>query len=89
MNVPLKNHKDKVIGVLQLLNAQKKDKIVSFSEELVDLVEALSSQASVALTNQLLINEQKKLFRSFIKLVVDALDNKDPVTGGHCNREYL
>lgn len=89
LNVPLKNHKDKVIGVLQLLNAQKKDKIVSFSEELVDLVEALSSQASVALTNQLLINEQKKLFRSFIKLVVDALDNKDPVTGGHCNRVPL
>ena len=72
-----------------MLNAQKKDKIVSFSEELVDLVEALSSQASVALTNQLLINEQKKLFRSFIKLVVDALDNKDPVTGGHCNRVPL
>ena len=89
LNVPLKNHKDKVIGVLQLLNAQKKDEIVSFSEELVDLVEALSSQASVALTNQLLINEQKKLFRSFIKLVVDALDNKDPVTGGHCNRVPL
>ena len=61
LNVPLKNHKDKVIGVLQLLNAQKKDEIVSFSEELVDLVEALSSQASVALTNQLLINEQKKI----------------------------
>ena len=39
----------------------KKDKIVSFSEELVDLVEALSSQASVALTNQLLINERKKI----------------------------
>ena len=32
---------------------------------------------------------EKKLFRSFIKLVVDALDNKDPVTGGHCNRVPL
>ena len=89
LNVPLKNHKDKVIGVLQLLNAQQKDKIISFSDELVDLVEALSSQASVALTNQLLIEEQKSLFRSFIRLVVDALDKKDPVTGGHCNRVPL
>ena len=89
LNVPLKDHKDKVIGVLQLLNAQKDGKIISFSDEMVELVEALSSQASVALTNQLLIEEQKILFRSFIKLVVDALDKKDPVTGGHCNRVPL
>tara|TARA_B100000029_G_scaffold514204_1_gene616142 strand:- start:157 stop:1737 length:1581 start_codon:yes stop_codon:yes gene_type:complete len=86
LTVPLKNHKDKVIGVLQLINAQKDDKIISFSEELVDLVEALSSQASVALTNQLLVDEQKELFRSFIKLVSEALEKKDAVTGGHCNR---
>ncbi len=86
LNVPLKDHKDKVIGVLQLLNAQQDGEIISFSDELVELVEALSSQASVALTNQLLIEEQKILFRSFIKLVADALEHKDAVTGGHCNR---
>ena len=89
LTIPLKNHKDKVIGVLQLLNPKKNGEIISFSENLVELVEALSSQASVALTNQLLIDEQKALFRSFIKLVVDALDKKDPVTGGHCNRVPL
>ena len=65
----------------------KKDKeIIEFSDDLVDLVEALSSQASVALTNQLLIEEQKQLFRYFIKLVAEALEKKDVVTGGHCNR---
>ena len=58
LNVPLKDHKDKVIGVLQLLNAKKDGEIISFTDELVELVEALSSQASVALTNQLLIEEQ-------------------------------
>ncbi len=89
LTVPLINHKDNVIGVLQLLNAKKNNSIISFSNDLVELVEALSSQASVALTNQLLIQEQKLLFRSFIKLVVDALDKKDPVTGGHCNRVPL
>ena len=65
------------------------DKIIEFSNELVTLVEALASQASVALTNQLLIDEQKTLFRSFIKLVAEALENKDEVTGGHCNRVPL
>ena len=86
LTIPLKNHKDKVIGVLQLLNAKKDNKIIFFSNELVELVEALSSQAAVALTNQLLIDEQKILFRSFIKLVAEALEQKDEVTGGHCNR---
>lgn len=89
LTIPLKNHKDKVIGVLQLLNAKKDNKIISFSDYLVELVEALSSQASVALTNRLLIDEQKILFRSFIKLVAEALEHKDAVTGGHCNRVPL
>ena len=53
LTIPLKNHKDKVIGVLQLLNAKKDNKIISFSNKLVELVEALSSQAAVALTNRL------------------------------------
>ena len=87
LTIPLKNHKDKVIGVLQLINAKNSNnEIIAFSNDLVDLVEALSSQASVALTNQLLIDEQKQLFRSFIKLVAEALEQKDQVTGGHCNR---
>ena len=86
LNVPLKNHKDDVIGVLQLLNATKNNEIVSYSNEIVNLVEALASQASIALTNQLLVEEQKLLFKSFIKLVAEALEKKDLVTGGHCTR---
>jgi len=86
LTIPLTNHKDKVIGVLQLLNAKNGDKIVPFSKEIINLVEALSSQASVALTSSLLVEEQKTLFRSFIKLVAQALEQKDEVTGGHCNR---
>ena len=89
LTIPLKNHKDKVIGVLQLINAKHGNEIVNFSDELIVLVEALGSQASVALTNQLLIDEQKTLFRSFIKLVAEALEQKDQVTGGHCNRVPL
>ena len=87
LNVPLKDHKDHIIGVLQLLNAQDEDKnIISFSEDLVNLVESLASQASIALTNQLLIEEQKQLFKSFIQLVAEALEKKDKTTGGHCTR---
>ena len=86
LNVPLKNHKDSVIGVLQLLNAKNNNEIISYSNEVVELVESLASQASIALTNQMLIEEQKQLFKSFIQLVAEALEEKDEVTGGHCTR---
>ena len=86
LNVPLTNHKDRVIGVLQLLNTTVDGEIVSYSEDIVDLVESLASQASIALTNQMLIKEQKDLFKSFIQLVSEALEEKDEVTGGHCTR---
>jgi len=90
LNVPLKNHKNNVIGVLQLLNAQDENKnIIPFSKDLIHLVESLASQASIALTNQLLIEEQKNLFKSFIQLVAEALEKKDKTTGGHCTRVPL
>ena len=86
LNVPLKNHKEHVIGVLQLLNPMRKDEIISYNKDLIKLVESLTSQASIALTNQLLIEEQKQLFKSFIQLVSEALEKKDAATGGHCTR---
>jgi len=76
LNVPMKDHKNKVIGVIQLLNPMQNGKIIKYSKEIIKVIESLTSQASIALTNQLLIEEQKTLFRSFIKLVVDALDKK-------------
>ena len=86
LNVPLKNHKEVVIGVLQLLNPMDQNKIISYDDNLIKLVESLASQASIALTNQLLIEEQKQLFKSFIQLVSEALEKKDAATGGHCTR---
>ena len=82
----MKNHKGLVIGVLQLLNPMDGDEIITYDKELIKLVESLTSQASIALTNQLLIDEQKKLFKSFIQLVSEALEKKDKATGGHCTR---
>ncbi|MDP7650380.1 MAG: HD domain-containing phosphohydrolase [Rhodospirillales bacterium] len=88
LTVPLKNHDGDVIGVLQLLNAQDTDtgEVISFSEDIQPLVEALTSQAAVALDNQYLIDAQKQLLDSFIELIASAIDAKSPYTGGHCQR---
>jgi len=88
LTVPLKNSQDEIIGVLQLLNAQDdgSDEVIAFSSEIQPLIEALASQAAVALDNQQLLEAQKKLLDSFIELIASAIDAKSPYTGGHCQR---
>lgn len=88
LTVPMKNHENEIIGVLQLINAidPQTNEIIAFSESHQHLVESLASQAAVALTNHHLIKGLKGLFESFIKLIADAIDEKSPYTGGHCQR---
>ena len=88
LTVPMKNHEADIIGVLQLINSinEKTGEVEEFSKEDEKLAESLASQAAVALTNKRLIDEQKALFESFIKLIATAIDEKSPYTGGHCKR---
>lgn len=88
LTIPMKNHENEIIGVLQLINAIDPDtnEIVTFSQANQQLVESLASQAAVALTNHNLIEGLKDLFEAFIELIADAIDEKSPYTGGHCQR---
>ena len=60
--------------------------IVAFSPSDQRLAESLASQAAIALTNRMLINQLEQLFESFINLINAAIDEKSPYTGGHCQR---
>ncbi|MDA0261128.1 MAG: GAF domain-containing protein [Proteobacteria bacterium] len=88
LTIPLINRANHVIAVLQLINANDPDtsETISFSDDVQPMVEALASQAAVALDNQLLFQAQRELLESFIKLMAEAIDEKSPYTGGHCQR---
>ncbi|MAC47553.1 MAG: phosphohydrolase [Oceanospirillum sp.] len=88
LTVPMKNHENDIIAVLQLLNKVDKDtsEVIAFSEEDQHLAESLASQAAVALTNKRLVDELQNLFDAFIKLIATAIDEKSPHTGNHCRR---
>ena len=88
LTIPMKNHENEIIGVLQLINAKhrKTGEIIPFSTADQRLTESLASQAAIALTNRLLINQLEELFEAFIKLINIAIDEKSPYTGGHCER---
>ena len=86
--VPLKNHDNDMIGVLQLLNAQVPvtGEIRAFTRQEQQITESLASQAAVALSNKILIHSLEELLDSFIRTIATAIDEKSPYTGGHVRR---
>jgi HD-GYP domain-containing protein (c-di-GMP phosphodiesterase class II) len=87
LTIPMKDHNNAVVGVLQLINAKNADGSVrSFSREDQHLVESLASQAAIAVNNRQLINQLERLLESLIDVINTAIDEKSPHTGGHCKR---
>ncbi|MEA5476491.1 HD domain-containing phosphohydrolase [Pseudanabaena galeata UHCC 0370] len=87
LTLPMLNHENELIGVLQLINAKSIDnKIIEFSKVAQRIGESLASQAAIALTNNKLIGQFRELFESFINLMSEAIDKKSPYNGAHCRR---
>jgi len=86
LTVPMMDHEGEIIGVLQLINARDPvaGKTRAFSDTDQRFIEALASQAAIALTNQQLIKLLEDLFVSFVKLINIGIDEKSPHTGRHC-----
>lgn len=86
--VPMRNHEDTIIGVLQLINSCHPitGEVVPFSSSDQGLIIALASQAAVAITNTKLIHDLENLFESFIQVIASAIDEKSPYTAGHITR---
>ena len=83
--VPMRDHEDNVIGVLQLLNAQDPTtgEIVGFGDLGIDDITSLASQAAIAITNVRLVKDLETLFDAFLRAIAAAIDEKSPYTGGH------
>lgn len=101
LTIPMQNHKDEVIGVIQLINKKKtfsamlREKgdferwVEPYSERDEKLAQALASQAAVALENAILYENIQKLFEGFVKASVQAIESRDPTTSGHSERVAL
>src|SRR5437870_11844228 len=80
--LPMKDHKEEVIGVLQLINRKRdpeavlaapadvEHQAVPYSRRTVELVTALAGQAAVAIENSRLYEEIERLFEGFVKAAV-------------------
>ncbi|MFZ6657323.1 HD domain-containing phosphohydrolase [Undibacterium sp. TJN19] len=86
LTVPMHDHEGELIGVLQLINATDPETGTPcpFTETDQRFIEALASQAAIALTNQQLISQLENLFVSLVHLINIGIDEKSPHTGRHC-----
>ena len=85
--IPLRDHENELIGILQLINRRTIDgEIVPFSKYDETIVHAMAYQAAISLTTQKLLQEQVNLFDSFVRVLAEGLGEKSPYTYGHINR---
>lgn len=75
--------KDKVIGVLQVLNRIGD---IPFNNHDVEILEAIANQAVSAIDNARLYENIQKMYLSTIEVLATAIDAKDPYTQGHSRR---
>lgn len=86
--IPLSNHENDVIGVLQLINKKhpQTGTITTFNAEDEELALSLASQAAIAMTNTVLIQDLETLLEAFLKSIIVAMSKKSPHTAGHIKR---
>jgi HD-GYP domain-containing protein (c-di-GMP phosphodiesterase class II) len=96
--IPMRNHQGRVIGVIQFINRKKQihtpltspeialRETIKFDQQILPILQALASQAAVAIENNLLIDRVNMLFDGFVKASVRAIEQRDPTTSGHSFR---
>lgn len=81
--IPLINHENDVIGVLQLINKMKNNEIITFDKFDEKVISSLSSQAAMALTNMQLLDSLEEFLNAFVSTIAKAIDAKSPYTKDH------
>ncbi len=86
--IPMIDHENELIGVLQLIN--KLDpltkKAIAFDDEDIDRTKAYSAYCAIAITKNRLIEDLEKLLLSFLESISVAMDAKSACGYGHIHR---
>jgi len=98
LTLPMKNHRDEVIGVVQFINRTRQrgtrlssitqafDNVIAFNKTDQRVLRALVAQSAIAIENRVLIESINKLFDGFVTASVMAIEQRDPTTSGHSFR---
>ncbi len=87
LTIPLKDHEDSVLGVIQFINPlNDKGEVTVFTDEHVAMLSSLSSQAAIALSNRQLIASLENLLMEFMRSIASAIERKSKYSSNHITR---
>lgn len=98
LGIPMMNHKNELLGVIQLINKKQafdvkletpefiEGHVTTFGESDETLALSLANLAGISLENNQLYTNIEQLLEKFIHASASAIDQRDPVTSGHSQR---
>jgi HD-GYP domain-containing protein (c-di-GMP phosphodiesterase class II) len=96
--IPMVDHTDEVIGVIQVINKKRSPRIRLGTPALAEaeaqpfgvrdqeMVSSLASLAATALNKALLLSRIERLLEGIVRASVTAIEQRDPATAGHSDR---
>ncbi len=88
--IPLKNHEDDVLGVIQIINAMDRPgHVTPFENEHIVMLKSLASQAAIAMSNRKLINDLENLLMQFMRAIATGIQRKSKYSSDHITRMAL
>lgn len=90
LTLPLKDHEDTVLGVIQFINPlDENGKVSSFTDEHRAMLSSLASQAAIALSNRKLIESLENLLMEFMRSIASAIERKSKYSSDHITKVAL
>jgi HD-GYP domain-containing protein (c-di-GMP phosphodiesterase class II) len=96
--IPMVDHTDEIIGVIQVINKKRSPRLkldtpeaaeaeaMAFGTRDQEMVSSLASLAGVALNKALLLSRIERLLEGIVRASVTAIEQRDPATAGHSDR---
>jgi HD-GYP domain-containing protein (c-di-GMP phosphodiesterase class II) len=96
--IPMVDHTDEVIAVIQMINKKRSPRLRLETPEAAqaeaqpfgardqEMVSSLASLAAVALNKALLLSRIERLLEGIVRASVTAIEQRDPATAGHSDR---
>ncbi|MCB5271157.1 MAG: HD domain-containing protein [Candidatus Cloacimonetes bacterium] len=90
LTIPLKDHEDTVLGVIQFINPlDAAGEVTIFNDEHRAMLSSLASQAAITLSNRKLIESLENLLMEFMRSIATAIERKSKYSSNHITRVAL
>lgn len=82
--IPLENHENEILGVIQLINAlDEEKKVIPYDRRYEYIIYSIASQAAVTLANMNHDKDMKRLLDSMVSAFTTAIDERTPYNANH------